>query len=95
MTMKQDFQQIVEKQLAVWQEQTKDYQERLTHAGADARASLEKAVAGLRDNTEQAKKLLGQVQQASEGTWQDMQSTSQKALAQLQEGWANALKRFA
>ena len=55
MALKQEFQQIVEKQLAVWQEQTKSYQERLTSAGTDARANLEKAVAGLRDNTEQAK----------------------------------------
>jgi flagellar hook-basal body complex protein FliE len=92
--LKQDFQQIVEKQLAVWQEQTKEYQERLAHASTDARAQLEKAMAGLRDNTEQAKKLLGQVQQTSEQAWKDVQGASQKAFAQLQEGWANALKRF-
>ena len=94
MALKQDFQQIVEKQLAVWQEQTKEYQERLAHAGADARAQLEKAMAAMRDNTEQAKRLLGQVQGASESAWKDMQSASQKAFAQIQEGWANALKRF-
>ena len=94
MALKQDFQQVVEKQLTVWQEQMKDYQERLGHAGTDARASLEKAMAGLRENDEQAKKLLGQVQGASESAWKDMQAGSQKALAQLQEGWANALKRF-
>ena len=94
MALKQDFQQAVEKQLAVWQEQMKEYQERLSHAGADARAQLEKAMAAMRDNTEQAKKLLGQVQQTSEGAWKDVQSASQKAFAQIQEGWANALKRF-
>ena len=94
MALQQDFQQVVEKQVAVWQQQTKDYHARLTKAGAEARAGLEKAVAGLRDNTEQAKQLLGQVQAASEGAWKDMQATSQKTLAQLQEGWAAALKRF-
>ena len=94
MALKQDFQQVVEKQLAVWQEQMKEYQGRLSHAGTDARANLEKAMAGLRDNTEQAKKLLGQVQGASESAWKDMQAASQKAFAKLQEGWANALKRF-
>jgi hypothetical protein len=83
----------LEKQVAVWQAQTKDCQTRLTEAGAEARAGLEKAVAGLRVNTEQAKRLLGQVQEASEGAWKNMQSTSQKAFVQLQEGWANALKR--
>src|SRR5689334_10943696 len=31
--LKRDFQQVVEKQLAVWQEQMKEYQERLGHAG--------------------------------------------------------------
>jgi len=93
-TLKQDFQQTLEKQLAVWQEQTKEYQERLSSAGADARAGLEKALASLRENTEDAKKLLGQVQGASEHAWKDMQQASQKAFAQIQEGWASALKRF-
>jgi 3-methyladenine DNA glycosylase AlkC len=93
-TLKQDFQQTLEKQLAVWQEQTKEHQERLANAGTDTRAGLEKALAGLRDNTEEAKRLLGQVQGASEHAWKDMQQASQKAFAQIQEGWASALKRF-
>ena len=94
MALKQDFQQTLEKQLAVWQEQTKEYQERLATTGADARAGLEKAIASLRDNMDEAKRLLGQVQGASESAWKDMQQASQKAFAQIQEGWANALKRF-
>ncbi|MFO1071863.1 MAG: hypothetical protein U1E17_04005 [Geminicoccaceae bacterium] len=94
MALKQDFQETLEKQVAVWQEQTRQYQERLGQAGADAKAGLEKAMAALQENTDQAKKLLGQVQEAGEGAWEEMQSASQKAFAQLQEGWANALKRF-
>ena len=94
MALKQDFQQTLEKQLAVWQEQTKEYQERLSSAGADARAGLEKALTSLRENTEDAKRLLGQVQGASEHAWKDTQQASQKAFAQIQEGWASALKRF-
>jgi flagellar hook-basal body complex protein FliE len=94
MPLKQDFQQTLEKQLAVWQEQKKEYQERLVGSGADARAGLEKAMASLRDNIEQAKKLREQVQGAGESAWTDMHAASQKAFAEIQEGWASALKRF-
>ena len=58
------------------------------------KADYEKSIASLRDNTEQATKLLGQVREASENAWKDMQASSEKALAQLQQGWAEALKRF-
>jgi hypothetical protein len=94
MALKQEFQEALEKQLAVWQEQTKEYQERLASAGAEARAGLEKAMADLGENIEQARRLLGQVQGAGESAWTDMQAASQKAFAQIQEGWASALKRF-
>ena len=39
--------------------------------------------------------MLAQVQQASEAAWKDVHSANQKALEQLQKGWADALKRFA
>jgi hypothetical protein len=34
------------------------------------------------------------VRDANEAAWKDMQDASAKALAQLQQGWAAALKRF-
>ena len=94
MALKQDFAEQLQGQIAVWQGQIKDYQERLGQAGAQAQADYEKSIASLRDNTEQATKLLGQVREASENAWKDMQASSEKALAQLQQGWAETLKRF-
>ena len=94
MALKQDFAEQLQGQIAVWQGQIKTYQERLNQAGAQAKADYEKSIAMLRENTEQASKLLGQVREASEGAWKDMQAASERALAQLQQGWADALKRF-
>jgi hypothetical protein len=48
----------------------------------------------MQEQAEQARKLLTQVQQASEAAWKDMRTAKQKALEQLQKGWAEALKRF-
>ena len=94
MALKQDFAKLIESQIAVWQEQIKDHQERLRQAGVETRGNYEKALTGLRENAEQAGKLLQQVRQASEGAWKDMQSGTQNGLEQLQKGWADSLKRF-
>jgi hypothetical protein len=94
MSLKQEFEKQLQSQLQVWQTQIKDHQERLKEAGAEARANTEKAIAQLQSQAEEAKKLLGQVQQASETAWKDVHSANQKALEQLQKGWADALKRF-
>jgi hypothetical protein len=94
MAIKQDFQQLLENQIAVWQGQIKDYQERLGQASAQAKAGYEKSIVTLRENADQAGKLLSQVRDANEAAWKDMQGASAKALAQLQQGWAEALKRF-
>ena len=94
MAVKQEFQKLVEGQVAVWQGQLKEYQERTAQTGAEARANYERSVANLRDNAEQAKRLLGEVQSANEAAWKDMQQVSEKALEQLQKGWAEALRRF-
>ena len=98
MALKEDFTKQVEGQLAAWQGQIKDYQARMAEAGAklgeQTKAEYEKGLAQLQTNAEEAGKLLAQARAASEGAWKDMQSASSKALAQLQEGWADALKRF-
>lgn len=92
MALKQDFATLIENQMAVWQGQIKDYQERLSQADAEARSTYEKAVASLRENAEQTGKLLLQVRQANEDAWKDMQTGTQRAFERLQKGWANALK---
>ncbi len=95
MAVKQEFQKLVEGQVAVWQAQIKDHQERMGQAGAEARANYETAIAQLRENAEEGNKLLQKVRDANEGAWKDMQAASQRSLEQLQKGWADALRRFA
>ncbi len=94
MSLKQDFAKQIESQIAVWQAQIRDHQDRLSQAGAEAKANYEKAIAGMRENVEQANRLLAQSREAQEGAGKDMQVASQSALEQLQKGWADALRRF-
>jgi len=94
MSLKQEFAKQIENQIAVWQAQIRDHQERLAQAGAEARANYEKAIAGMGENVEKAKRLLDQARDAQEGAWKDMQVASKSALEQLQKGWADALRRF-
>lgn len=98
MAIKQDFAQQLERQIAVWQAQIKEHQEKLATAGAqagtEAKAGYERSVAALREQAEAAGKLLAQTRDASEAAWKDIHAASSKAFEQLQQGWADALKRF-
>lgn len=98
MALQQDFTKQLEGQIAAWQGQIKDYQERMAQAGAQlteqAKADYEKGLAQLKASADDAGKLLAQTRDASAGAWQDMQAASSKAFVQLQQGWADALKRF-
>jgi phage terminase small subunit len=93
-TMKQDFAAQVKAQTEVWQGQIKDYQEQIEAAGAKGRAEYEKAVAKMRMKTDEARQLFDQVQKVNETAWKDMQGATQRAFAELQKGWADALSRF-
>jgi uncharacterized protein involved in exopolysaccharide biosynthesis len=98
MALKEDFTKQLEGQLSAWQGQIKEYQERMAQAGAQlteqAKAEYEKGLTQLKASADEAGKLLAQARAASEGAWHDMQAASSKAFAQLQQGWADALKRF-
>ena len=94
MAVKQEFAKQLESQIAVWQAQIKEHQERLSQAGAEAKAGYEKSIATMRENAEQAGRLLNKVREASEAAWKDMQSASVKAFEEQQKGWAEAAKRF-
>jgi hypothetical protein len=75
MALKQDFAKVVENQIAVWQAQIEEHQDRLGKSGTEARIGYEKAV-----------KLLHQVRDASEGAWKDMQTSSLVAFEAAAEG---------
>jgi len=94
MSLKEQFADQLKSQTDIWQGQIKDYQEQLQQAGAKAQADYKKAVAQMEEKAEEARKLFQQVQSANESAWKDMQTATQKAFAEIQKGWADALSRF-
>jgi predicted nucleotide-binding protein (sugar kinase/HSP70/actin superfamily) len=91
MSLKQSFADQVKAQSEVWKAQIKDFQEQ---ASAKSQAEYQKMVAQLQEKTEEAMKMFERVQAANETAWKDMQTANQKAFAELQKGWAEALSRF-
>ena len=94
MTLKQNFAEQLKAQSDVWRAQAKDYQERMQQAGEQARAEYKKAVEQMETSIQDAAKLAEQVRNANEAAWKDMVAASQKAFAELQRGWAEAVSRF-
>jgi hypothetical protein len=94
MSLKEEFANQVKAQAEVWQAQIKDYQEQLAQAGAKAKADYERSVAQMRSNAEEARTMAERLQKANETAWNDMRDAQQRAFAELQKGWAEALSRF-
>jgi hypothetical protein len=94
MTLKQNFAEQLKAQSDIWRAQAKDYQERLQQAGEQARAEYKKAIEQMEAKIQDAAKLAEQVRGANEAAWKDMVTASQKAFAELQRGWAEAVSRF-
>jgi len=94
MTPKQNFAEQIKAQSDIWRAQAKDYQERLEQAGEQARAEYKKAIEQMEAKIQDAAKLAEQVRGANEAAWKDMVTASQKAFAELQRGWAEAVSRF-
>ncbi len=94
MTLKQNFVEQLKSQTEVWRAQAKDYQERMEQAGDQARAEYKKAIEQMQEKIRDAAKLGERVRSANEAAWKDMVTASQKAFAELQRGWAEAISRF-
>jgi uncharacterized coiled-coil DUF342 family protein len=92
--MKQNFADQLKAQSDVWKAQVKDYQERLEQMGEKAREDYKKAMEQMEAKAEEARKMAERVRGANEAAWTDMVSASQKAFAELQRGWAEAVGRF-
>ncbi|BAT58892.1 hypothetical protein GJW-30_1_01420 [Variibacter gotjawalensis] len=88
------FAEQVQQQQEVWQAQIKDYQAKLEAASGQAKEEYAKALAQLQAQSEAAKGLAAQAQAAGETAWNDMKTASEKAFAEMQKGWADALSRF-
>ena len=94
MSLKQSFADQVKAQSDVWNAQIKDFQEQLEQASAKGQAEYMKMVTQLQEKAAEAMKMFERVQAANETAWKDMQIANQKAFAELQKGWAEALSRF-
>jgi hypothetical protein len=94
MSLKQSFADQVKAQSDVWNAQIKDFQEQLEQASAKGQAEYMKMVTQLQEKAAEAMKMFERVQAANETAWKDMQTANQKAFAELQKGWAEALSRF-
>ena len=94
MAMNTEFARQIEQQIGVWQSQIRDYQEQMQRLGTEARANQEKAIEIMRQNVEQAGRLLTEAQGAQMEAWTAMQTASRHNFAQLQKAWAEALGRF-
>jgi len=94
MSVKQNFLDQLRAQSDVWKAQVKDYQARMEEAGEKGRAEYKKTVEQMEAKTEEARKLWEQVQESNEAAWKDMHTATQKAFAELQRGWGDAVSRF-
>jgi flagellar hook-basal body complex protein FliE len=94
MTLKQNLAEQLKAQSDIWRAQAKDYQERLEQAGEQARAEYKRAMEQMEAKIQDSAKLAEQVRSANEAAWKDMVTATQKAFAELQQGWAEAVSRF-
>jgi uncharacterized coiled-coil DUF342 family protein len=94
MAVKESFADQLKAQSDIWKAQVKDYQERVEQAGEQARGEYKKAMEQMQAKADEARKLADQVRSANEAAWKDMVTASQKAFAELQKGWADAVSRF-
>ena len=92
--MKLNFADQLKAQSDVWMAQVKDYQERLEQMGEKARDDHKKAMEQMETKAEEARKMADHIRGANEAAWKDMVNASQKAFAELQKGWAEAVGRF-
>jgi uncharacterized coiled-coil DUF342 family protein len=91
---KEDFADQLKAQSEVWKAQLKDYQQRLEQMGEKAQEDYKRVMEQMTAKTEEARKMSEQIRGANEAAWNDMFSASQKAFAELQKGWADAIGRF-
>ena len=94
MSQKEGFAEQLKAQGEVWKAQLTDYQQQLERAGAAARGEYKKALQQMETQAQAIHTLLQEVRNVNETAWKDMQAARQKALAELQKGWADAISRF-
>jgi hypothetical protein len=94
MSQKEVFAEQLKAQGEVWQAQLVDYQQKLELAGETARGEYKKALQQMETQARAVNTLLQGVRDVNEAAWKDVETARQKAFAELQKGWADAISRF-
>ena len=92
--MKEEFAEQMRTQSEIWKMQLKGYQDRFQQLGDKAREDYKKAMTDMEAKAEEARQMAERIRSANEAAWKDMFSASQKAFAEMQKGWADAIGRF-
>ncbi len=94
MALQEMFAQQLETQIKEWEKQTGDFKAKVEKAGTQVRAEYEKNLKALENKTDQAAKMLSQVQQVNEAAWKDMEASTTRAFEELKKGWEEAIARY-
>jgi hypothetical protein len=77
-----------------WQTQLEEYNKSLTNSEVQTKANFDEIVGQLEESISQAQTMVEQAQVANEKAWSDMESATQNALDQIQQGWQKAMSRY-
>ena len=94
MGLQDTFAQQLETQIKDWEKQAKDLKAKAEKAEAQGRTEYEKNLKNLEKTMDQAGKMLGQVQQANEAAWKDMETSATRAFEEFKTGWEEAAARY-
>ena len=94
MALQEMLAQQLEAQIKEWEKQSKDFKAKVEKAETQVRGEYEKNLKTLENKTEQAGKMLSQVQQANEAAWKDMEASTTRAFEELKKGWEEAIARY-
>ncbi len=94
MALQEMFAQQLEAQIKEWEKQTKDFKAKVDKAETQVRAEYEENLKALENKTDQAGKMLAQVQQVNEAAWKDMEASTARAFDEIKKGWEEAAARY-
>jgi recombinational DNA repair ATPase RecF len=77
-----------------WQTQLAEYNKSLTNSEVQTKANFDEIVGQLEESISQAQTMVEQAQAANVKAWSDMESATQNALDQIQQGWQKAMSRY-
>ncbi|MEP3277947.1 MAG: hypothetical protein ABJN26_17425 [Stappiaceae bacterium] len=94
MTSKDAFAQKLQSQIDEWQVQVADYQQAVQQHSGNLQATHEKNLEAVKMALKQAMEIHAQVCAANEDVWKQMQTSAEKNIHQLANGWLDVMTSF-